>query len=470
MLIVLVAIGHLLSKGITDRLPAAHALYVWIYLFHMPAFIFLAGFFSGARQISAHSLRGIVARLLVPYLVFTVLYSVAVYAVQGDGLRVDLVNPYWLLWFLPVLAPFFVLGALATPERPGMLQRPLARLAGAGVLLTSFTGVALLHERIGTPGALFWDQGYEAQGLGTVAGIGSRLLMYAVGTALLLAVLAVVPTRRSWLTGIGAASLYIYLLHGFLVRGASSCVLDHVHRAVGIAVLVVVASGVCMLLGSPPVRTVLRPPLVEPRPALAAPTRRRDSGPRITGRSRARPRRRPASTGRPARSPTRSRRAPARSCGPSRPRRSRAWPGRCRTPRPCTRRGVAAHGERGVEDARTTTRYVEGGGPSVEGDRDRAGAGVACCVLLGAGLARRFTLDVEELHVHARGLDPAASNVSRACSTIANGPHRNHSSTLSAGISVSISRVSFAASMRPLNSSTSCCSRERTLMTRNRVG
>jgi hypothetical protein len=78
VLIVLVAIGHLLSKGITDRLPAAHALYVWIYLFHMPAFIFLAGFFSGARQISAHSLRGIVARLLVPYLVFTVLYSVAV--------------------------------------------------------------------------------------------------------------------------------------------------------------------------------------------------------------------------------------------------------------------------------------------------------------------------------------------------------------------------------------------------------
>ena len=171
---------------------------------------------------------------------------------QGDGLRVDLVNPYWLLWFLPVLAPFFVLGALATPERPGMLQRPLARLAGAGVLLTSFTGVALLHERIGTPGALFWDQGYEAQGLGTVAGIGGRLAMYVVGTALLLAVLAVVPTRRSWLTGIGAASLYIYLLHGFLVRGASSFhVLDHVESAVGIAVLVVVTTGVCIALGSP---------------------------------------------------------------------------------------------------------------------------------------------------------------------------------------------------------------------------
>jgi fucose 4-O-acetylase-like acetyltransferase len=310
VLIVLVAIGHLLSKGVTDRVPAAHALYVWIYLFHMPAFIFLAGFFSGGREISARSLRGIVTRLLVPYLVFTVLYSVAVSAVQGDGLRVDVVNPYWLLWFLPALAawrlltpiylnlrwplavsvviglgagmldrvaadftlsrilalaPFFVLGALATPDRLRMLQRPVARLAGAAVLLTSFSVVALLHEHIGTPGALFWDQGYEAQGLGTFAGMDSRILMYVIGTVLLLAVLAVVPTRRSWLTGIGAASLYVYLLHGFLVRGASSFhVLDHVESTMGIAVLVVVATGVCLALGSPPVRKLTRP-LIEPR-------------------------------------------------------------------------------------------------------------------------------------------------------------------------------------------------------------
>lgn len=310
VLIVLVAVGHLLSKGITDRLPAAHALYVWIYLFHMPAFIFLAGFFSPGRDISAKTLRGIVTRLLAPYLAFTVLYSVAVSAVGGEGLRVDLVNPYWLLWFLPAmaawrllspiylnlrwplaislavglgagmldrvaqdftlsrilaLAPFFVLGALATPERLHMLQRPVARLAGAGVLLTSFAVVALLHERIGTPAALYWDTGYESQGLGTIQGFGSRLLMYAVGTALLLAVMAVVPKQRSWLTGIGAASLYIYLLHGFLVRGASSFhVLDHVESVLGIAVLVVITVGVCLVLGSPLVRKLTQP-LIEPR-------------------------------------------------------------------------------------------------------------------------------------------------------------------------------------------------------------
>jgi fucose 4-O-acetylase-like acetyltransferase len=125
--------------------------------------------------------------------------------------------------------------------------------------------VALLHERIGTPGALYWDSGYESQHLSTLEGFGSRLLMYAVGTVLLLAVLAVVPSRRSWLTGIGAASIYIYLLHGFLVRGASSFhILDHVQSTLGIAVLVIVTIGVCLVLGSPLVRKLTQP-LVEPR-------------------------------------------------------------------------------------------------------------------------------------------------------------------------------------------------------------
>ncbi|MGZ4611311.1 MAG: hypothetical protein ACXV2H_13730, partial [Actinomycetes bacterium] len=141
----------------------------------------------------------------------------------------------------------------------------LARLGGAAVLLVTLVLVALLHTHIGTPGALYWDQGYEGQGMPTLLGLGARALMYVVGTLMLLAVLAVVPTRRTWLTGIGAASIYIYLLHGFVVRGAGSAgLLDHVTGIGGIAVLVVGAAPVCLLLGSPVVRRLTRP-VIEPR-------------------------------------------------------------------------------------------------------------------------------------------------------------------------------------------------------------
>lgn len=177
------------------------------------------------------------------------------------------------------LAPFFVLGAVTTPERLQKLTRPLSRVAGAATLMLSLAIVGIFHDRIGTPEAITWNRGYEGQGLATVEGIGIRLAMYVIGLALLLSVLAVVPRRRSWLTAIGAASLYVYLLHGFLVRGASaSGVLDHVDGLLGLLALIVLSIGACLLLGSPLARRcagpiiepkltwLLRPPDPAPRP------------------------------------------------------------------------------------------------------------------------------------------------------------------------------------------------------------
>jgi fucose 4-O-acetylase-like acetyltransferase len=310
VLIVLVAIGHLLSKGITERMPEAQTLYVWIYLFHMPAFIFLAGYFSGGRRVSERATQSIVTRQLIPFVAFTVLYAVAIRVGTGRALRIDLVDPYWLLWFLPALAawrlltplllnlrapvaisvvlglgvgmldrvasdftlsrifafaPFFVLGAVTTPERLRKLTGTLPRIAGATTLVSSLAVVGFFHDRIGSPAAILWNEGYEGQGLSTAEGMGLRLALYAVSLALLLSVLSVVPTRRTWLTSIGAASLYVYLLHGFLVRGASaSGALDHVEGLLDLAVLIVLTAGVCLLLGSPIARRCWRP-VVEPR-------------------------------------------------------------------------------------------------------------------------------------------------------------------------------------------------------------
>jgi fucose 4-O-acetylase-like acetyltransferase len=238
-----------------------------------------------------------------------VLYATAAHLVTGKPLRVDLVDPYWLLWFLPALAawklitpvylnlrwplalslvvglgvgmiervgpnfstsrifslaPFFVLGALMTPETLRRLTQPPARMAGAAVLLVSVTVVVLFHEHIGRPGALFWNKGYDKQGLSTLEGFASRGAMYVIGAVLLLALLAVMPTRRTWVAALGAASLYIYLLHGFLVRGASKFgLVDLVTDVPGLVAMLVVTTGACIALGSPWVRTLARP-VVEP--------------------------------------------------------------------------------------------------------------------------------------------------------------------------------------------------------------
>jgi len=75
VLIALVVLGHTLSRGIQQSVPSAHALYLFIYLFHIPAFVFLAGHLARARELTPQGLQTIVTRQLAPYLVFTVLYA-----------------------------------------------------------------------------------------------------------------------------------------------------------------------------------------------------------------------------------------------------------------------------------------------------------------------------------------------------------------------------------------------------------
>ncbi|MDQ1598949.1 MAG: hypothetical protein QOD68_423 [Actinomycetota bacterium] len=311
VLVGLVVLGHTLSRGIQQSVPSAHALYLFVYLFHIPAFVFLAGHFARARQLSPRSLQTLVSRLLAPYLIFTVLYAVCRALVTGHHVRVDLVDPWWLLWFLPALAgwrllapillnlrapvtiavavglgagmlervgsaftlarivallPFFVFGAMTPPSWLRLLRTRELRVAGAAVLALAAVAVLVLHSRVdGAWAPLFWNDDYAALHVGPVQGVLTRLALYAVGALLTLSVLAVVPGRRGWWTAVGAASLYVYLLHGFVVRAvAHRGLLHHVTSWPAVALVVGAAVALTLALGSAPVRRLTRP-LVEPR-------------------------------------------------------------------------------------------------------------------------------------------------------------------------------------------------------------
>jgi fucose 4-O-acetylase-like acetyltransferase len=311
VLITLVVVGHVLGRGLEQRMGAAHALYVFIYLFHMPAFVFLAGHLGGAGPLTERGARKLVERLLAPYVVFTVLYSAARHLASDHPLRIDLLDPWWLLWFLPALAawrlltpvvlalrapvlvalalglgvgmfervgglftlsrivallPFYVLGAVTTPQLLSRLRDRASRVSGWVVLLATAGSVVVLHDRIDDGlSALLWNSGYTAMHLGTVDGVVTRAGCYFAGTVLTLAVLGVVPSRATPLTVVGTRSLYVYLLHGFLIRAASVAGLLDVVTGPG-ALTAACAAGIAAtwLLASGPVSLVTRP-LVEPR-------------------------------------------------------------------------------------------------------------------------------------------------------------------------------------------------------------
>lgn len=106
-LIVLVVVGHAISTIRTDS-TAAFGLYAFIYLFHMPAFIMLAGVFSKA-EVTPRAARSTV-QLLVTWGLWEGIWALIRFFVNdkvpGGSF---LVSPAWTLWFLVSLATMRIL-------------------------------------------------------------------------------------------------------------------------------------------------------------------------------------------------------------------------------------------------------------------------------------------------------------------------------------------------------------------------
>lgn len=269
---VLVVVGHAVQPIALDS-NVALVPYLVIYAFHMPFFGVISGYFTtdkpGAKQYGR-----VIGDLLVPYLIFEAIWTVVKALVTGS-LSIDPVTPSWTLWFLlalagfrvvlPVLArlrwpllwtvllaivigyfddvdqtfsamraiqmlPFFVLG---WQLRKGDLMgrwlestRTLGiRVAAVGAFAIAALVVVLLPDLwrdIAIRHWLFLDRAYSdvpAIGEGGVAWYYGtvRLAIMLVTTVLIAAALALVPRRRTVFTAWGAATMFIYLLHTFVL-------------------------------------------------------------------------------------------------------------------------------------------------------------------------------------------------------------------------------------------------------------
>jgi len=98
----LVVTGHLLAQ-LADSGPITAALYRWIYLFHMPAFVLISGAVS-KPTLTRRRASALVTGLLLPYVIFQTLYPAwdAWLFHTGDW-PAGYLTPYWLLWYLPSL-------------------------------------------------------------------------------------------------------------------------------------------------------------------------------------------------------------------------------------------------------------------------------------------------------------------------------------------------------------------------------
>jgi fucose 4-O-acetylase-like acetyltransferase len=257
--ILLVAGGHSLS-GLRD-VPLAAAIWNFFYMFHMPLFVMVSGYLSKRFTLTDDKVSRLVGSTLAPYLIFQCAYSLFAWGVDGRRFQFDVLDPYYLTWFLlalfvwrlltPVwrrmryplavsvfvalvaftsdlggtldiyrilgLVPYYVNGLTRSPEVLQIVRRPAARLAGAAVLAGGFGVAFVTHDHMNARW-LNWDASNADLGVDELTGTMMRMALLLIATVLLIAFLAVVPSRQTWYSDLGAATLYGYLLHGFIAR------------------------------------------------------------------------------------------------------------------------------------------------------------------------------------------------------------------------------------------------------------
>lgn len=258
-LVTLVVIGHFWAV-LPDTTLNDH-FYDFLYLWHIPAFVFVTGYLSRSFEWTRAKLVGLLTTVVVPYVIFESLYALFRIRV-GDERFDDLyADPHWPLWYLaalffwrlatPVLKrhpaavpisivlsvvggayagetldlarvvgllPFFVLGLHATSDRLALLRTTRASVVGAAVLLAVFAWAGLTGVVIGTEW-LYYRSRYDTLGVSDTTGMAIRMGLLAVGTIAGLAFFAVVPRRGGWYAAAGRWTLVVYLFHGFVVKG-----------------------------------------------------------------------------------------------------------------------------------------------------------------------------------------------------------------------------------------------------------
>ncbi len=97
ILIFLVVFGHMLE------LASARRIYLIIYSFHMPAFIFVTGYYAKFKP------RKILLELIMPYILFQTLYLLFDGYINGEAVTLQYTKPYWLMWYLLTIIIYYLL-------------------------------------------------------------------------------------------------------------------------------------------------------------------------------------------------------------------------------------------------------------------------------------------------------------------------------------------------------------------------
>ena len=272
LLIILVIMGHFIQPCYENNTLLYTTKYL-IYAFHMPAFIFISGYFS-RKPISV---RKAIKKVLMPYVAFETIYYLYYNYVIHKTADFDLAFPKFSLWyllalfvwkvatpyvkkiphyflvsvaaglaigFLPtggtflsiarifVFFPYFLAGTLLDRELLGEARKMPYRVVSITGIATFVLFLMTSADSAGLRLSYFYGKtGYAKMGQTPLEGVLVRLLCYGIGFFFIYAIAILMSEKETIFSRLGCATMSIYLFHGLYYKFLEHCTtaLEQVH-------------------------------------------------------------------------------------------------------------------------------------------------------------------------------------------------------------------------------------------------
>lgn len=264
LLIALVVIGHFIEPAYRNN-DFLYTLKWLIVSFHMPAFIFISGYFS-KRELS---FPVIVRKLLVPYVVYEFIYYFFYVLILHKETGLYLLYPKFSLWYLLALFvwrsvtpyvkkcphymlfaiigglligysgmqdnylslprivyfyPFFLAGINFNRDTVTKLRKNYMQiLSAAGItVFTAFLALAPVCRELSVK--IFYGRySYDSLEQDMLEGILCRMICYMISFAMTFAVMILIPEKRTCCSYMGTRTMAVYLFHGLTYSYLKEC-------------------------------------------------------------------------------------------------------------------------------------------------------------------------------------------------------------------------------------------------------
>lgn len=296
ILIFLVVLGHFIEPFIEYN-RYAKTIFLFIYTFHMPTFIFISGYFSKVEMKDGWLLM-IIKKFLIPYIICQYTFSIFTNLIGIREYPFRLIFPSYTWWFLfamfiwnisirfiirlnnnidniiilniiiailsgyidringtlaisriIIFFPFFMLGYYFKINGINAKKIIKNKIISSLILISTII-ILFLFEKSINSGWLWCSMPYNSLGINGIIAAIMRITVYIFQLITMFSVLSIIPSKEYKITSIGSNTMPIYVIHSFIVKVVLAIGFYNNISFIKITILILFSIVIVYLIGS----------------------------------------------------------------------------------------------------------------------------------------------------------------------------------------------------------------------------